>query len=272
MKFLNNLFELELLKDLLQQLWDFLPNLIFALIILIIGWIIAKIVARVIRKALQSIKIDTLADKLNDIDIVRKANLKILPSNLLSKTVYYVLMLLTGTVATEKLGVAAVTDLLKNFIAYLPQLFTAILFFIIGLLIADAIRGIVLTACKSLGIPSANIISSVVFYFIFLSVAMSSLDQAGVRTDFIKSNLSIVIAGAVGAFAFGYGLASKGMMSNFLASFYTKGKFGIGDNITIGDVKGQIIEMDNNSFSLKTDTSKVIFPLSKLTEREVEIH
>ena len=263
---------MELLKNLLQQLQEFLPNLIFALVILIIGWIIAKIIARIIKKLLESIKVDDLADKLNDIDIVKKANLKILPSNVLSKTVYYVFMLLTCAVATEKLGVAAVTNLLTDFIDYLPRLFTAFLFFIIGLLIADAIRGIVLTACKSLGIPSAGIIASVVFYFIFLSVAMSSLDQAGVRTDFIKSNLMIVIAGAVGAFAYGYGLASKGMMTNFLASFYTKGKFIIGDNVTVDGIKGQIVEMDNTSFTLKTEQSKVIFPLSKLAEKEVEIH
>ncbi len=263
---------MELLKNLLEQLKEFLPNLIFALAILIIGWIIAKIVARIIKKLLKSIKVDDLADKLNDIDIVRKANLKILPSNALSKTVYYVLMLLTCAVATEKLGVDAVTNLLTDFIDYLPRLFTAFLFFIIGLLIADAIRGIVLTACKSLGIPSANIIASVVFYFIFLSVAMSALDQAGVRTDFIKSNLMIVIAGAVGAFAYGYGLASKGMMANFLASFYTKDKFKIGDTVTVAGVKGQIVEMDNTAFTLKAEQSKVIFPLSKLAEKEVEIH
>lgn len=263
---------MELLRNLLQQLVEFLPNLIFALVILIIGWIIAKIIARIIKKLLKSIKVDDLADKLNGIDIVRKANLKILPSNVLSKTVYYVLMLLTAVVATDKLGVVAVTELITDFIKYLPQLFTAFLFFIIGLLIADAIRGIILTACKSLGIPSANIIASVVFYFIFLSVSMSALRQAGVATDFIESNLSIVIAGAVGAFAFGYGLASKGMMANFLASFYTKGKFKIGDTVTVDSVKGQIVEMDNTSFTLKTENSKIIFPLSKLAEKEVEIH
>lgn len=261
-----------LLEDLLRQLKGFLPNLVFALAILIIGWIVAKIVARIIKKILKAIKIDVLADRLNDIDIVQQTNIKILPSNIISKTVYYLLMLITYVVATEQLGVQAVTDLLKDFINYLPNLLVATVFFIIGLLIADAIRGAVLTACQSLGIPSAKIIATVVFYFIFLSVTMSALDQAGVSTDFIKSNLMIVIAGAVGAFAFGYGLASKGMMANLLASFYTKGKFAIGDTISIDDSKGEIVEMDNTSFVIKTDQTKVVFPLSKLAEKGVEIH
>lgn len=261
-----------LLREILRQFLEFAPQLIFALIILILGWIIAKIVARIIKKILVTLKIDGLADRLNDIDLVRQTNLKILPSNVISKIAYYLLMLVTCIVATEKLGVEAVTNLLTDFIGYLPRLLTALLFFIIGLLIADAIRGVVLTACQSLGIPSAKIIASVVFYFIFLSVTMSALDQAGIQTAFIKSNLMIIIAGAVGAFAFGYGLASKGMMANFLASFYTKNRFIVGDTITIDGVKGQIVEMDNNAVVLKTDASKVVYPLSKLADREIQIH
>lgn len=263
---------MELLDKLKNQLWDFAPNLVFALAILIIGWILAKLIARLIKKVLQAIKIDALADRLNEIDIVRQTNMKILPSNVLSKIVYYILMLITFILATDKLGVASVTKLLTDFISYLPNLLTALLFFIIGLLIADTIRGLVQTACQSLGIPSAKIIATVIFYFIFLSVTMSALDQAKISTDFIKSNLMIVIAGAVGAFAFGYGLASKNMMANFLASFYTKGRFIVGDMITVNGIKGQITEIDNSVVVLKTDQSRLVLPLSKLAEGEVEIH
>ncbi len=263
---------MELLLDLLQQLKEFLPNLIFALVIFIIGWIISKLVAKAIKRILASLKIDELAYKLNDIDIVRQTNIKILPSAVISKIIYYILMLMTILVATENLGVEAITNLLTDFIGYLPKLLTALIFFVVGLLIADAIRNVVLTACRSLGIPSAKIIASVVFYFLFLSVAMSALDQAGVRTDFLKSNLMIVIAGAVGAFAFGYGLASKGMMTNLLASFYAKGKFIVGDTVTVDGIKGELVEMDNTSFTLKTNTSKTVFPLSKLTEKGIEVH
>ncbi|MFK7980647.1 MAG: mechanosensitive ion channel domain-containing protein, partial [Saprospiraceae bacterium] len=256
---------MRLLEDILKQLQEFAPNLIFALVILFIGWIIAKLVASIVKRILKAIKIDDLADKLNDIDIVRQTNMKILPSNVISKVVYYVFMLITFVVATDKLGVEAVTNLLTDFIGYLPKLLTGLIFFILGLVVADTIRGVVLTACQSLGIPSAKIIASVVFYFIFLSVTMSALDQAGIQTDFIKSNLMIIIAGVVGAFAFGYGLASKGMMSNLLASFYAKGKFIIGDTITVEGIKGQIVAMDNTSVTVQTDTSKTVFPLSKLT-------
>ena len=82
-----------LLREILRQFLEFAPQLIFALIILILGWIIAKIVARIIKKILVTLKIDGLADRLNDIDLVRQTNLKILPSNVISKIAYYLLML-----------------------------------------------------------------------------------------------------------------------------------------------------------------------------------
>ena len=263
---------MDLLDILREQAKVFLPKLITATAILIVGWIIAKLVARLVKKLLQVLKIDDFSNRLNDIDIVQKANLKIFPSRIISKIVYYLLILLTLVVATDKLGVKAVTDLITSLINYLPSLLAALLLFIIGLIVADIIKGIVLTTCQSLSIPSAKIIANIAFYFIFLSVTMSALDQAKISTDFINSSLIIIIAGVVGAFALGYGLASKNIMDNFLASFYIKKKFNIGDKITIDGIKGEILEIDNSSFVIKTEKSKIIFPLSKLATVQVEVH
>lgn len=263
---------MEILNELYEQFKTFFPNLVFAIVILIIGWLIAKIASTLVKKVLKSIKIDTLADRLNEIDIVQRVNLTILPSVIIGKVVYYFIMLIIFIIATEQLGIEAVTDLLKNFINYLPNLIVALVYFIVGLLIADAIKGIVATTCQSLGIPSAKVIANIIFYFLFLSVTMSALNQAKISTAFINSSLMIVIAGVVGAFAFGYGLASKRMMANFLATFYAKDKFKVGDLIALDGTKGEIIEISNSAFVLKTEKSNIVYPLSKLTETQVEIY
>jgi small-conductance mechanosensitive channel len=97
------------------------------------------------------------------------------------------------------------------------------------------------------------------------------LSQAKIDTDFIKSNLNILLGAAVGAFGLGYGLASKEMMSNFLASFYSRDKIKIGDLISVDGVKGVIIDMDNTSLALQLESSVVIIPLSKIATSKVEI-
>jgi len=242
---------MQLLNELIKRATEAFPNIIFAILVIIIGWIIAKIIARIVRKVLETLQVDRLADKLNDIELVNKANFQILPSQVLSKLMYYLVLMISFVIATDILEIEAVSNLMRDLINYLPSLLSAVIFFIIGLLVADFIKGIVLTTCQSLGIPSAKIILS---------------------TDLINSSFMIIIAGVVASFALGYGLASKDMMANFLASFYVKNKFEAGDKITIDGIEGQIEAMDNKSFVLKTLDSKIVFPLSKLAQEKVEIH
>lgn len=262
----------DIFYDLLRQFVAVLPSLTGALVILLIGWLIAKSLSRLTKKLLSRTGIDALADRLNRIEIVEKARIRIVPSVLLAKILYYILMLVIALAATDVLGIEAVSNLMADIINYVPNLLTAFLLLFIGLLFADFVKGIVLSATKSLGIPSAGLIANFVFYFILISVAMSALGQAGIDTEFLRANLTILIAGGVLAFALGYGLASREMMANFIASFYSKNKVKLGDTVRIGDVSGLIVAMDNSSITLESEGNRtIILPLSKLTTENVEV-
>lgn len=260
-----------LLNDLLQQFLSVIPNVLGALVVFIIGWILAKIVARIVKRILGNIGIDQLAEKLNDIDIVQKTNVKVVPSTIISKLLYYILLLVFSIVSAEILQVEPVSQLVLDILNYIPLIISAALVLVIGVVVADALKNIVLTTTQSLGIPSAKIIGAFVFYFVILMSIITALTQVGIDTDFISTNLSVIIAGAVVAFALGYGLASKDTMSNYLASFYSKERFLVGDVISVNGTKGEIIYMDNNSLTLQTEESRIIVPLSILTKGQVEI-
>ncbi|MBK8490060.1 MAG: mechanosensitive ion channel [Saprospirales bacterium] len=262
----------EIFYDLLKQFMAILPNLAGALFVFLIGWLVARSLRKLIKKLLSRTGIDSLAERLNNIEIIEKARIRIVPSVMLAKVVYYILMLIIALAATDILGIDAVSNLMADIINYIPSLLTAFLMLFVGILFADFIKGIVLSTTKSLGIPSASLIANFVFYFLLISVAMSALGQAGIDTEFLRQNLTIIIAGGVLAFAVGYGLASREMMANFIASFYSKSKVQIGDTIRLGEATGTIVAMDNASFTLEgTDGRTFIIPLSKLTTDNVEV-
>jgi hypothetical protein len=251
---------------------DYLPNVLGAFGILLAGWIIARLVSRLIRKALKRVKIDRLMEQLESIDLIGKGKLSFSPSAFLAKLVYYILMLIFLVAAVDTLGMESVSELITSLLEYLPKMLSAFLVFIVGLFISNFIKNIVSTAATSLGIPSAKLIANFLFYFLFLNVLMIALDQAGVETAFLTSNLTLVLGGVVLAFAFGYGFASKDLMANYLASFYTKDKFKIGDTLNIDGEEGIILEKDNTSIILRRrDGTKVVFPLSMVSNRKVEI-
>ncbi len=262
----------ETLDKLVVGAQDFLPSFLGAVIVFIIGYIISKVLANLIRKLLVNMKVDNAAEKLNEIDIVNQANVKIVPSKILSKVIYYIGILVTLIASTDVLGMPEVSQMVSNIIGYVPKLISALILLAVGIVVADFIKGLVLSTLTGLGIPSAKLIASFVFYFIFLTILISALAQAGINTDLINNNLTMILGGGVLAFALGYGFAAKDMMANFLASFYTKEKFAVGDTISVEDVSGNIIEMDNSSLTLQADSKRVVIPLSKLSAEKVVIH
>ncbi len=258
----------ELLKNFLAGV----PNVISAIVILILGLLISKFVEKFLSKSLKIMGVDKLGEKLNEIDIVDKSNIKIKISTVVSKIIYYFVLLFFLVVATSVLNMAAVSELVLGIFNFIPKLIVALIILIFGLLLADGLKSVILTACNSLNIPSGKLIANFVFYFLFINILVSALAQTGINTDFLSNNISILIGGVVLAFAIGYGLATKSTMANFLASFYSKNKFEIGNQVTFDGVRGKIIDIDNSSIVIATESSKVIIPLSKMTDQKIEIH
>lgn len=259
-----------LFDELLAQLGAAIPNIIGALVVFVAGRMLAGLVARLIKKLLATIGVDKLAERLNDIEIIEKSSVRLVPSVLLSKIVYYILLFIFIIAATDILGMPAVSQLMTDLLNYIPNLLSAFIVLVIGIFLADFIKGIVLTTCKSLGIPAGKVIANVVFYFLFLNIIMITLSQARIDTEFIQDNLSIILAGVVLAFALAYGHASRNIIANFLASFYNKNVVKEGDLIQIDGVKGKVIKVDSSTIHIKAEDRTVLIPIHKLTSEKIE--
>jgi len=270
---LNSLLNSPAIKDLISGFISGVPNFIMALVLTLIGLFIAKFISKLIKKVLLGINIDKVGEKLNEIDIVEKTNLKIKISSIVSKVVYYFLILFVLVVATDILNMPAVSNLVVGLFNLIPNIIVAGIILIVGTLFADLLRSVAQTTLESLGIPSARLLASFVFYFLFINIVISALTQAKINTEFLSQNISLVIGGVILAFAIGYGLASKTTMQNFLASYYSKGKFDIGDTISLDGITGKIVEIGKSSLILISENgNKVIFPLSHVSNSRIEIH
>ena len=257
--------------ELLARFSSAAPKLLLALLILVVGRVIAGIVRRLVRRILATLQVDRLAERLNDIDLVQRTGMRIQISGVVAQMVFYVLMLGFIIFATDMLGIPAITDMVRDVINYLPALFSAFVLFLLGLFLADMVRGAVQTTCQSLGIPSAKMIATAVFYFLFVTIAVSALSQAKISTGFIASNLTVIIGALALAFAIGYGLAARDLVANYIAGHYNRNKVRIGDDVRIAGVRGKVVLIDSTSMILQTPERAIIIPLSKMTTEKVEV-
>lgn len=251
---------------------DVIPALIKAAVIMLVGWLLAKLIASLIKRLLGAVGVDRLAEKLMEIDLFKESNINLVPSKIISGIIYYFISIVFAMAAVEAMGLQMISNLLQDFITYIPNGITACIILILGIFIADAVKKLLVTTCRSLGISSGNLIANIVFYFILMNIVLIALRQAQLQTKFMEDNLSIILAGVAGAFAIGYGLASRDIMSSLLASFYNRGKIKVGDEITVEGMRGEVVTINNNDLILRAEDSEFIVPYSKVTKSGIEIH
>jgi small-conductance mechanosensitive channel len=248
-----------------------IPRFFSALIVFFFGLFVARTVRRVVTKGLAALGIDRFAARLNDIDLVKNTGVELRLSDLISKILYFVIMLMVAMMTVDVLQIEAISQLMKDLFNYLPSLLTAGVVLLMGLFLADIFKGITLSACQSLNIPSAKAISNIVFYFLFVSIGVTALSQAKIQTDFIANNLTVIIGAGAAAFAIGYGLASRDLVANYLGGYYNRNKIRVGDEVIIDGDRGKVVLIDNTSLILQTADRAIVIPLGKISSNKVEI-
>ena len=262
---------IEIFSNMIKNFMSFFANLIQASIVVLIGWLVAKLVATIVQKVLQNVGIDKIGEKLNEIDTVKGLKLEIKLSTVISKILYYFILIFILQPAADTLGVPAISDMIKLIVTFIPKMISAVLMLSAGVFLADALKNFVITLCKSFNIAAGKLIGTAVFFFLFIIFLIQSVAQIGINTSLFESTFNLIIGGIIFAFAIGYGFASKEILLNIISSFYSKNRYKGGEIIEIDGIKGEIIAIDNTTITLKTGDSKTIFPLQVLQSKTVTV-
>lgn len=258
-------------KNLWQQILNGIPKFLMAIIFIIVAWLFIKFVKFILRKALKATNIDSLATKLNESEIFGKKQINILPSKVILEVVKYLLILIFTIIASEILGLKAISQGISNFIAYLPILISALGIFVLGVYVASIVKKAVAESIKSLEMSGSNLISNIVFYLIVVFVSITALNQAGINTEIITNNIIIVLGAILTSFTIAFGLGARDVMQRLLFGFYSKRNFEIGQHIVTKDVEGTIEKIDNICITIKTEEGRVVMPIKQFVNQKIEV-
>ena len=168
----------------------FLPNIIGALLVLIIGWFIAR--------ALRSLTKSLLGKTDLDNRLFKSTKSNFSPEAMISKLVYFIVMLIVLMVVLEKLGVTDVLDPLKDmvadFLSAVPKIITAGIIGFAGYMIATIVSEFMGFAGESLdrfstkmGFATSDfdlgkLVKQLVFVIIFVPILIIAIDKLGFKT------------------------------------------------------------------------------------------
>ncbi len=254
-----------------EHLSSGLLNFIGAVLVLFVGWLITKAVVYVVGKILKASRVDKLTEKFRESNIFGDAKINFEVSYVITAFVRWIMYLVFIIVAADIMNWTIVSNEISNLLRYLPQLFSALALFIIGLYIANFIRKATKGLFESLNLSGVNVLSSIVFYIIVVFFTIAALNQASIDTSIIANNITIILASILLTVAIGVGLGSRDVVKKLLFTYYARKSYNVGDKIKVGDISGEIVAIDSVSVTLKTQTSKIVIPIVEMTETKVEI-
>lgn len=201
---------------------EFLPKLLGAIVILIIGYIIAKIIKFALEKILRAVKFDNIADSAGINGYLAKGGMKTRASGLVAKLGYWIVMFTTLVTFFGSLGLTQVSELLNTVIAFIPNIIVGCILLVVGMYLANFVKGLVVTALKGAGNPNADLMGRLAHGGItFLSVIMV-LNQIGIGTGIVDKIVPIILSAAGFALAIAFGLGGKDWAAGILDKYAKK--------------------------------------------------
>jgi flagellar biosynthesis protein FlhB len=131
------------LSDGLGTILGALPALIGALVILVVGFIIAKVLQGIVTRVLQSMGFEGWMESGGIKQFFDRSQTNQTPLSILGKLIFWLVFFIAITMAVDTLGISAISDVLAQFIAYIPQIIAAILILVLATLLANFVAGIV---------------------------------------------------------------------------------------------------------------------------------
>src|SRR5688500_3369058 len=205
------------LSDGLGAILGALPALIGAIIILVIGFIVAKVLQGIVTRVLQGMVFLGWRESGCIKQFLDRNQTNPSPLAILGKLVFWLVFIIAITMAVDTLGISAISEVLAQFIAYIPQIIAAILILVLATLLANFVAGIVR------GATGSNVVGSVAQYGIIVFAAFAALTQLGIAPELIAPTFLILLGGVTLAAAIAFGLGGQGVAQQIVEDGYEKG-------------------------------------------------
>lgn len=268
------MLQVDLLKpfqDIFHDIVESLPTVAGFLGYIIFAWIFVKVFLFVLRKILAKTNIDQWSEKLSETKIFGDSTINIVLTKVILGVLKWFLILIFIMAGAGIFGLTTVSDGLKSFFGYLPRLITALGIFVAGAYLGTMVKKAIQGMFKSLDINGGKLVGNIAFYLIVVFLSITALDQAGVDTSIIKSNLTLVIGSVLLAFTIAFGLGAKDAIARLLFGYYSRKNIAIGSEIIIGDIEGTVIAIDNICVTLSTKKGLMILPIKEVVDNKIII-
>ncbi len=216
------------LSDLLSvsanEFWEavgsFLPSLFGAILLVLLGALVAKLAEKLVRKVFEIVNVDKLQKNKAVKKTLDDNELNIDVTNLAGRITFWVVIIIFALAATEVLGLNAMSDTIRDLLAYLPSVLAAAVVLTVTIAGARLLRDAILAGLRRMSVDYANPIANISYYVLLVFGVLMALSQLGFDTTIIANNVTIIVAGIVLALALAFGLGGREVAGRIVEQMY----------------------------------------------------
>jgi len=180
-----------------------IPRVIGFLVILVIGWFISGILAAAVAALLRAVRFNELAQRSGFSGFVQNMGLRTDASGLLANIAKWFVRLIVLVVAFDALGLPAVSEVLQQFLLWIPNLVVAVVVLVIAGLAANALGNLVRGSTAQAGLGNPDLLATLARVAVWGFGIVIAVNQIGVAQTLVNT----LFMGFVGALALAAGLA-----------------------------------------------------------------
>ncbi len=197
------------LANMVNLILAFIPRLLGFLVILLVGWLIAMLVSKALTLLLRKVGFDRMSDRIGLTRFQQRMGITMDAAGVLGTLVFWFILLIFLVPAADALGLSAVSNILNSLVAYIPNVFVAILVLFLGTLAATFVSDIVRGTVASANIGNPNIFAGIARWAIIGFAALIALEQLQISPALLNELFGGIVAALAIAFGLAFGLGGQ---------------------------------------------------------------
>jgi hypothetical protein len=221
-----------------------IPRIIAFLAILVVGWFVASLIARGVAALLRRLRFNDLSARSGITDFVRSMGVDADASGALAATVKWFVRLIVLVVAFDALGLPAVSQVLQQFLLWIPNVIVAMVVLVLAGLAANAVGSLVRGATAQAGFRSPGLLATVTRAAIWGFGIVVAVNQLGIATTLVNTLFMGLIGATALALGLAFGLGGRDTAGQIVRDWYATAERAAPRIETAGDIADEVVRRE----------------------------
>jgi hypothetical protein len=197
------------LVDTGMTLIAFLPNVIIAVVIFALGWLAGTILGRAVYHLITVLRIDAALHRAGFEKLSERAGVRVSVAGFLGGIVKWLVIVAFTIASAEILGLAQVTQLLRDILIYIPNVIIAAVVLVIAMLVGDFVARLIDHSTRATGIKGRFAAQVAKWAIVIVGGIFPALTQLKIASGLVEVLFTGIVFAVSLALGLSFGLGGR---------------------------------------------------------------